>query len=272
MILDDAIKILLAGASLCLGSYLTALRSKITTEKIKNRLHYAFYVVTGVFFFGSILTLAYYWNSLLYAVNENGEENIDPNYFALIIICLCITASVFLFLFTRKHLIGKHQYKTPELDPIVNKFTTNADKNNIKLLAGDINFFGNSPKDMDSNSQYDCLKKEGFREIHILCWKPKTADEKLRYGKIINDLPQATLKYYNPPQADLRIRGRLKTLNNVSHLLIYKKVQSGIYEALVTDTANSDGAMYNHLWNLIWELAQDPSPEELSEYKDLYRS
>ena len=50
MTLDNILKILLAGASLCLGSYLTALRAKITSSKIKNKLHYAFYAVTGLFF------------------------------------------------------------------------------------------------------------------------------------------------------------------------------------------------------------------------------
>ncbi len=266
MTLDNLLKLLLAGASLCLGSYLTALRAKITSKKVKNKLHYVFYAVTGVFFIAAILALYFFWKDLFF---EN--KIFKLNYFALFVIVACIAATILLFRFTMKNLIGKHQYKTSELDPIVNKFTKNADKDNIRLLAGDINFFGNSPTEMNSNSQYDCLKKERFREIHILCWKPKNNDEKIRYGKIVNDFPQVKLKYYKPPKADLKIRGRLKTLNNVTHLLIYNKVQSGIYEALETDTANSNGAMYNHLWDLIWESAEEATQDELNEYSNLFR-
>lgn len=266
MTLDNALKLLLAGASLCLGSYLTALRAKITSNKVKSKLHYAFYAVTGIFFVSAITSIFYYWNDLFFK-----DKIIKPNYFGLITIVCCIVATIILFLFTKKNLIGKYQYKTSELDPIVNKFTKNADKDNIRLLAGDINFFGNSPKEMDSNSQYSCLKEEAFREIQILCWKPKDTNEKIRYGKIINDFPQVKIKYYKPPKADLKIRGRLKTLNNVTHLLIYNKVQSGIYEALETDTANSSGAMYNHLWDLIWNSAEDATKDELQEYSDLFR-
>ncbi len=266
MTLDNVLKLLLAGASLCLGSYLTALRAKITSSKRKNKLHYAFYGVTILFFASAIVALFYYWSEL-FSERETG----NPNYFGLTTIGVCIAGTIILFLFTRKNLVGKYQYKTSELDPVVNRFTKNADKDNIRLLAGDINFFGNSPIDMENNSQYECLKKERFREIQILCWKPKTNAEKIRYGKIINDMPEVKIKFYKPPKADLKIRGRLKTLNNVTHLLIYNKIQSGIYEALEIDTANSSGAMYNHLWELIWESAEEPSHADLQEYNNLYR-
>lgn len=268
MILDNSIKILLVGASLCLGSYLTALRSKITNTKVKNNLHYAFYGVSGFFFIASVMALICYWDEIFLF-----EDKIfKPDWFSILTLLICIAASILLFVFTSKNLVGKSQFKTSELDPIVNKFTKNADKDNIQLLAGDINFFGNSFLEMDNNSQYTCLKAEGFREIQILCLRPQNTQQKSRYGKIINDLPQVKLRYYNPPKADLRIRGRLKTFNNVTHLLIYNKIQSGIYEALETDTANSSGALYNHLWNLIWELALEPSAVDLQEYKSLFRS
>ncbi|QLH45350.1 MAG: hypothetical protein HWD58_06895 [Bacteroidota bacterium] len=138
----------------------------------------------------------------------------------------CVSLLLYFFFIHEKNLIGNFQYKTSQLDPVVNKFTSNADKNNIKLLAGDINFFGNSPSEMESNAQYNALRKEGFREIQILCWKPITNDSKIRYGKIQNDLTNVEFRYYNPPKADLKIRGRLKTLNNVTHLLMYNKIAS----------------------------------------------
>ena len=266
MILDNLLKLLLVGASLCLGSYLTALRAKLTSNKIKNKLHYVFYTITIAFIIISIAAVICYWNELIY---EN--DTFKPNLFAITVILLCITSAILLFLFTNKNLVGTYQYKTTQLDPIVNKFTRNADKDNIKLLAGDINFFGNSPTEMESNSQYNALKKEGFISIHILCWRPKTNDSKTRYGKIKNDIPNVELRYYNPPNADLKIRGRLKTLNNVTHLLIYNKIESGLYEALEIDTANSNGALYNHLWELVWDTAEKPSDYELDSYIKLYR-
>lgn len=53
-------------------------------------------------------------------------------------------------------------------------------------------------------------------------------------------------------------------------LLIYSKVQSGKYQALELNTAEKDGALYSHLWSLIWELADKPTLEQLSEYRNTY--
>lgn len=267
MTLDNWLKILLAGASLCLGAYLAALRTKIGSEKIKNKLHYGFYGICILFFIASVATTIFCWNDIIYE-----EEKFKPNWFAIIVLLLCAGSTFILFFYTKKNIVGKHQYNLKELDPIVNKFTENADKNNIRLLAGDINFFGNSPHEMDSNSQYICLKAAAFRQIEILCLRPQKTDEKIRYGKILNDLPQVQLRYYNPPKADLNLRGRLKTLNNVTHLLMYNKIQSGIYEAVMTDTANNSGALYNHIWSLIWDLAEQPTQEETDEYESLFRN
>ena len=114
MTLDNTLKILLAGASLCLGSYLTALRSKVTSSKIKNKLHYSFYVITGLFFISAVISIFYYWADLFF---EKGI--LKPNYFALLIILACITATILLFFFTKRNLVGKYQYKTSELNPIV---------------------------------------------------------------------------------------------------------------------------------------------------------
>lgn len=267
MTLDDITKILIAGTSLCLGAYLTALRAKINSVKTKNRLHYAFYAVTVLFFLAALGTAIFYNRSLFFE-----KTDFKPNWYAVVVIILCLAATITLFVFTRRNLSGKYQYKSVELDPIVNKFTSNADKNNIKLLAGDINFFGNSPQEMERSSQYNCLRNANFRRIEILCIKPQKTEEKIRYGKIVSDLPQVVLRYYNPPKADLNLRGRLKTLNNVAHLLMYNKVESGIYEAVVTDTANSSGALYEHLWNLIWDLGESPAHNEINEYKSLFRN
>ena len=163
MTLDNLLKIFLAGASLCLGAYLAALRSKISSDKLKNRLHYGFYAICIIFFAGAALTIIFCWSNVFY---KNGQ--FQPNLFAIIVLVFCIASTLILFFYTKKNLIGKYQYNLKELDPIVNNFTSNADKNNIKLLAGDVNFFGNSPQDMDNNSQYSCLKQERFRQIGLM--------------------------------------------------------------------------------------------------------
>jgi len=268
MSVDNITKILIAGASLCLGAYLTALRAKINSIKVKNTLHWAFYIVSMTVFLTALATLVFCWKDLTL---DHETEKVNIRFLEFIIIIVCMISSILLFLFTKKNLVGKHQYSIAKLNPIVNSFTKNADKKNIKLLAGDINFFGNSPHEMESNSQYTCLRGENFKNIQILCTSPTTTEEKIRYGKILNDIPQVELKYYRPTHADLNIRGRMKTLNNVPNLLIYNKVSSGVYEAIETNMGNSDGALYNHIWNLIWNLAQDPSDDQIKEYKHLFR-
>jgi hypothetical protein len=266
MELDNITKILLAGASLCIGAYLTALRAKINSIKVKNKLHWAFYIVCITVFLTALTTSIFCWNDLTHDPVTRKIRLLE-----IIVIIVCMISSVLLFFFTKKNLVGKHQYTIDKLNPIVNSFTKNADKKNIKLLAGDINFFGNSPYEMENNSQYTCLRGQNFKNIQILCTSPTTTEEKIRYGKILNDIPQVELKYYRPTHADLNIRGRMKTLNNVPNLLIYNKVSSGVYEAIETNMGNSDGALYNHIWNLIWNLAQDLSDDQIKEYKQLFR-
>jgi len=262
MKLDDLLKILLAGGSLAAGAGLTALRAKLTSTKHKNWLHWFFYSVSGLILLGTLGTLY-----------THSKEIAGPpvNSFAWIVAGIAVISSIFLIVITKKLLVGKHQYKTSELDPVVNKFTRNADKRNIKLLAGDLDFWGSSDQ-MDQNAQYVCLRQQKFKEIQILCIRPLTNSSKMIYGKILSDLPQAVMRYYKPSQADLNVRGRIKTLSNVPRLLIYRKVADRLYEALELDTADSDGAHYTLLWNLVWEIADKLTTEETNEYKQLYNS
>ncbi len=62
----------------------------------------------------------------------------------------------------------------------------------------------------------------------------------------------------------------MKTISGVEKLLIYSKIKSGKYLAIETDTANSNGALYNNIWKLIWSLATRLSSQQKTEYKDLY--
>lgn len=247
-----------------LGAFLTAVRARLTSIKYKNRLHLVFYILSGIVALSVIVGSISFYDMIFF--QKNGK-----NWTAIIILILAFISSFLLIYFTRRYLVGKYQYKTSELDPIVNKFTENADKANIRLLAGDLNLFGKTPHDMDNNSQYKSLKNCNFRSVQILCFKPKYNVEKIRYGKLISDMP-VELRYYHPPQADLNVRGRMKTLNNVTYLLIYNKIRSELYEALELDTANANGALYNHIWNLIWQLAEPVSKDDLDQYVELYRN
>ncbi len=263
MKLDDLLKVLLAGGSLTAGAGLTALRAKLTTTKHKNWLHWVFYIVSGIIVLVAFLTLSFCWEEI---------KRPSLNWFALVVVGIAVIGGVFLIVITKKLLVGKHQYKSSELDPVVNKFTQNADKRNIKLLAGDLDFWG-AAQQMDQNAQYDCLRKGNFKEIQILCTRPVTNSNKMIYGKILSDFPHVKMRYYKPsPQADLNVRGRIKTLNNVPRLLIYRKLADRLYEALELDTADSDGAHYTLLWNLVWEIADAPTENEMNEYKQLYNS
>lgn len=261
MALENLLKILLAGGSLTAGAFLTALRAKLANTKQKNWLHIVFYVVSGIVVLGVILTLLVFWKDIL-----------KPDWFAVIVLAIGLIFSVALIWVTNRFLTGKYQYTTDELDPVVNKFSRNADKDNIKLLAGKLDFFGTSAQEMNKHPQYKCLREMSFQAIQVLCKPPVQNEDKFRYGKILTDFPFIELRYYRPVHADLKVRGRIKTLNNVTRLLIYSKIEHEKYEALELNTADNDGALYTHLWNLIWGLADPPSSGQIAEYKSLYNS
>lgn len=260
-LLENLLKLLLAGGSLTAGAFLAALRAKLASTKQKNLLHLGFYILSGIVIVGVLITMYLFCKGCLSR----------PDWYSITVMAFATISSLLLIWWTYKFLAGKHQYTTKELNPIVNAFSKNADKGNIKLLAGNLDFFGKSIKEIDLHPQYICLKEEAFRQIQILCTEPNSNDEKMRYGKIITDFSTVQLRYYMPLSADLNVRGRIKTLNNIVMLLIYKKVKSGIYEAIPLDTAETEGAHYNHLWNLIWELAYVPTQEQLDEYRNIYQ-
>ncbi|MCB0518180.1 MAG: hypothetical protein H6577_06410 [Lewinellaceae bacterium] len=269
MELDDVLKLLLAGASLTAGAFFTALRAKITSTKYKNWLHASFYGISVIIIIGAVIVTYCFWNEI-FAKNETIPDS-KNNLYATFVIALSLLSSIGLIWVTFKFLVGKYQYTVDKLNPIVNKFSRNADKENIKLLAGDLDFFGKTKDEIDKNSQYQCLKDENFKKIQILCTPPISYGDKERYGKIITDFPRAELRYYKPSHADLKVRGRIKTLNNVPMLLIYNKILPGQYQAIELNTAETEGAHYSGLWNLIWELADTPTQEQLSEYREIYQ-
>jgi|WetSurMetagenome_2_1015567.scaffolds.fasta_scaffold105794_2 hypothetical protein len=242
-------------ATISLGTFLGALGNKLVSSNFHSKWKYAFY-------FLSIISLI---ASILFAVIFAKKD-----FISWLTIVSLIISGVLLFAFTKKVLDKKHTFKTHGLDPIVNNFTTDSDKKEIKLFGGDLNFFGEEPIDMNDNKQYSHLKRSRFGRILVLCEEPRTNHTKIRYGKILNELSGIEMKFYNPEDADLLIRGRMKTLNGVEKLMIYSKIKSGIYETIETDTANSNGALYNNIWKLIWSLANGVDAEMKADYIKLY--
>jgi hypothetical protein len=43
-----------------------------------------------------------------------------------------------------------------------------------------------------------------------------------------------------------------------------------MYQAIETDMANSNGALYSSIWDLVWHLASIPSNEQVQNFKQLY--
>jgi hypothetical protein len=110
-----------------------------------------------------------------------------------------------------------------------------------------------------------------FRRLLILCAIPHNNIQKIRYGKILYDFKGAELKFYQPNEADLKLRGRIIIVGKISKLLMYSKVKSQVYQAIQTDVGDSSGALYNGIWELVWSLARPASKDEVDEYIKLFR-
>ncbi len=263
MTTDSLFKVLLAAFSLCAGAYFTALRNKIASLKVRNNLHWSFYILSFTTFVIAVFYLCNNWNELSSSPSSFIAE--------IIITASSIIISFIFFRFNYKNHPKKIQYKTNELTDLINEFTKNADKNVIKLLAGDIDFFGATPEEMDTNPQYICLKESGFHSIELLCWQPQSPSQRIRYGKMISDFPRIQIKFYQPPTADFNLRGRLKTFNNVRQLILFNKVRSGIYEPVEADAGSPHGAHYVKLWDLIWELAIEVDENDKKSFTQEYK-
>jgi hypothetical protein len=253
--MDKNLTLLLTiGISAAIGAAFGILRSKIFASKVKTTLHYLFYIFSVLLFL-----LACYGAALSWGTSQ-------------MLIIMSFVSSIGLAAATWFFLVVKDIYETKELDPKVNKFTNSADRSEIKLFGGDLNFFGNTPNDMDQNAQYIALKARGFKKVSILCEESSEPITHIRYGKILADLPGAEIRFYDPGHADLSVRGRIAQVHGVDKLLMYVKVESGKYQALETDTANSNGALYTKIWNLVWSLTKKPSRSEMDGFKERFRN
>lgn len=256
MLLTDP-TILLAVASICFGALLGVAGNKLIYSIENSWWRYLFYALGIItFIYGG--ALAWLMRTTI----------LDFSRIDLYAVVLALASGILMIAFTKRNLEVKSIFTTNELDPIINDFTSKADKKEIKLFGGDLNFFGNAVSDMDSNKQYTHLRAQHFNHILILCESPKgKVETKIRYGKILKDMPNTELRFYNPDRADLKVRGRIIETQEGPRLLMYTKVKSRVYRALETDIANSNGVLYNNIWNLVWELAHKPDQSELDSYK-----
>ncbi len=215
-----------------------------------------------LFFFGLMV--------VIFSIYYYCTDNIDNLLTKLLIPLSFILGVTIIIISIKLPLIRR--YMTPKrLNKIINKHTLLADRNEIKLLGGDLSFFGAAPKNIEENEQYKALKDKNFNKIYVLCETPVQEETKIRYGKIISDFGDIVeLKFYNPDEADLRIRGRLFVEKGVQKLLIFKKHSTKKYKAIATDTANEKGALYTNIWKLIWSLAILPSQVDIDKYKMFY--
>jgi hypothetical protein len=260
MTVENAITILLSGSSIVAGAFLGGVRSKLFAEKSQNKFHVVFYSIGGFLITGAILLCIVFY-----------KDFFDPfNAYYFFVLVAALIAGLALVFFTKRFLITKTMYSIEELNPIINGFTKSADKAEIKLFGGDLNFFGHTPEDVDINVQYIELKALGFKKISILCERPADSTQKIRYGKLYHDIKNIELKYYEPNEADLKVRGRIIKVQGKIRLLMYTKHSDKTYEAIATDVSDSKGLLYDNIWRLSWTLAKKPTPAEIDEYLKLY--
>lgn len=244
---------LLTLISIAFGGLLGALGSRLTQEH--NSWIWGFYIIGLIPMVVPIFLVIQFWDTI------NGTD--------LTLVVSSIVAGAFLIYYSYRHISAKNIFKTEELHPIINKHTETADKRLIRLFGGDLDFFGKYPIDMDKNSQYVTLKNAGFKRIEIICEDPSQIDKpsKIRYGKVLSDLPNVRLKFYHPKKADLKVRGRIIEISGVSKLVMFEKLEPKKYKAIQTDTGNSTGVLYQNIWDLVWSLATKTTEEQLSELK-----
>ncbi len=243
------------------GALLGAIGNKLIMEYQKSNWKFGYYILSGISILLPIMEIVFNYKSLN-----------TFNFRFYIFVFLVFIIGIFLLIFTIRFLDNKSIFSTLELDIPINEFTKSADKTEIKLFGGDLSFLGNSPTEIDGNKQYLVLKQQNFFRISILCEVPQDTITMIRYGKILHELRAVQLRFYNPDEADLRIRGRMIKIDGADKLLIYKKIKSNCYETIKTDTGNSNGALYSNIWNLIWSLAKPISSKESTEFIELFRS
>lgn len=247
-------------SSICLGSFYGLVVNPVSVSNDQRHWNLSYYILgVGTIGLG------------IYHAFLNTDKVLDFSDSFLLHLFFAIVSGLSLIIITKRKLYAQKIFETSELDPIVNDFTGKADRKEIKLFGGDLNFFGHSKREMDLNIQYSFLKSLDFKRVLILCEFPASSEEKFRYGKILHDMPNTEFRFYNPAEADLKVRGRIIEVQGVTKLLMYNKIRSKTYETIETDRANEKGELYHNIWGLVWSLANTPTQAELKSYRDLYQ-
>lgn len=257
MVNSEILGLLTACALFVLGGFLGILGNWLISTQKQEGWTWVFYISSGLFLILVFVLPVLFWN----------EVN---NWLGISSLITLLFGACGTIVFIKKKIHTKNVYSTDEAGPKINEFTELADTNEIKLFGGDLNFFGKSQSEINSNSQYIKLRTKEFSRINIICEEPRSLETRLRYGKILTDLPQTELRFYNPEHADLRIRGRIAKVSGSSRLLMFSKLKPKTYQIIQTDTSNSSGAMYENIWKLVWDLATKPTEKEISSFKKLY--
>jgi hypothetical protein len=257
MLNSEILGLLIASAFFILGGFLGLLGNWLISTQKQEGWTYVFYIISGAFIILAIVLAFSFWNEI-------------NNWLGISFLIILLFGALATIIFIKKKIQAKNIYSTEEAGPRINEFTELADTNEIKLFGGDLNFFGKSQSEIDSNSQYIKLRTKEFSRINIICEEPRSLETRLRYGKILTDLPQTELRFYNPEHADLRIRGRIAKVSGSSRLLMFNKLKPKTYQIIQTDTSNSSGAMYENIWKLVWDLATKVKEEETRSFKKLY--
>lgn len=164
-------------------------------------------------------------------------------------------------------------YSVAKLTPKVIAFTKDADKDILKLIGGDFDFFGQTPDDISKNTQFKDLKERGFTRIEILCKWPEVNMVKVRYGKLLADLGNVEIRCYDKCSTDLKIRGRIKKDHmGIEKMLIYQKVRDDGYQAIETDYNEEQCQLYLRIWNALWINAKVVDNTLKGEWINLYRT
>lgn len=161
-----------------------------------------------------------------------------------------------------------------KLVPQVIEFTEKAKLDEIRLLGGDLNFFGENPSDMDTNEQYIQLRNKNFDKISILCKKPQNKKNRVRYGKILSDFGDVVeFRYYTADAPDPQIRGRIKKKlsPDIWVGLLYERVNENQYRTFEEDISEDKGSLVHlKFWELLWRHSHKISKQDKEEILSAY--
>lgn len=221
-----------------------------------------FYSLGGLICLYSLYLIFSNWN-----LPDNSK--ISNGFLGIFISILYIVAVYYI-------LNQKEKLYTPfELDPFIRKFTENSKVDTLKMIAGDLNFFGDNLDEMNNNEQFKQLTKLGFNKVQILCKKPNlnSLQSIQRYGKVLFDIENVELRFYTDTVQDIKLRGRFaKYSPSVDAMSIYERINATHYRVIESNINNYDCALFIRIFKLTWANAEIPSQNDINDWVNQYKS